>query len=122
MNLYYIKPWLLGLHLLGVILWVGGTIAASLVSKNDALRILKRMANPGMLLAYAFGLSMLIPSFREVYARAGWMHTKLLLLLVMSAFTGIMQARLKKDKNVGALGAATTATALVILLLATVRP
>jgi uncharacterized membrane protein len=137
-------------HILGVVLWIGGTLAASIaalgaltdheggeggegegskgadghlkVGLKAASRVNSVLANPGLALAWIGGLSMLIPNFTALYARAGWMHGKLTLALIASALTGILGARLKKavrgDKPIarGLLMGVATGAGLIALL------
>ena len=94
-------------HFLGLIFWIGGSVAAlsvaGYVAREDnqgalvaARKAMLYWATPGMLLAWIGGLTVLLPDFAEIYARAGWMHAKLTLLLVLSAVTGIASGRLRK--------------------------
>jgi putative membrane protein len=132
-------------HLLGAILWVGGTATAAVVAiaasreegaartatLNAARRAVLMIATPGLLLTWIAGLSFLVPNFTTLYARAGWMHGKLTILLVITALTGVFTGRLrkaatgKKEPSVG-LFAATVLVLLVgaavIVFLAELQP
>ncbi len=134
----------LATHLVGAILWIGGTLAAAWVAAfaaratppvADALagarRALRTFATPGMLLAWVGGLGMLIPSFTTLYARAGWMHTKLLLLVVASALHGVLSARIRKAADgskpataglLQGLALGLLACALGVVFLAVLKP
>lgn len=133
----------LAVHLLGVFLWLGGAVAAATVaafaadSGDDAValkgarRAFTWWATPGMLLAWAGGLTMLIPHFTELYARAGWMHGKLTLLLAATAVTGVLSGRIRKaakgDKPAKAgllngLGIGLVVMGLLILGLVVFKP
>lgn len=97
-------------HLVGAVLWVGGTVSALTVAalagrarkenRAPALHAARRVGllygGVGIVLAWVGGLTVLIPSFSEHYARAGWMHTKLTLLVVMAAVTGISSGVLRR--------------------------
>ncbi len=131
-------------HLVGVVLWVGGIVAAAIVGATvakegeagrSALAAARRAvlyaATPGMLLAWIAGLSFLIPHFTDLYARAGWMHTKLTLLLVLTGVTGVLTGRLRKAAAgikpassglFGGLGMTVLLSAAVIIFLATLQP
>ena len=98
------------LHLCGALMWIGGTAtiamaaigldASSQKAGASALRsAMRRLATPGMLLAFVGGLGILIPSFTTVYARAGWMHTKLLLVLVAAGLSGAISGFLRRAAN-----------------------
>lgn len=95
------------LHILGDILWVGGTLTAALVAAfapSDgrtavaaaARRAVLLVATPGMVLAWVAGLWMLLARWTDVYQSAGWMHAKLTLALVLSGITGFLTGRLRK--------------------------
>ncbi len=98
------------LHLFGALMWIGGTATVAMAAIGldassqkggaGALRAaMRRLATPGMLLAFVGGLGILIPSFTTVYARAGWMHAKLLLVLVAAGLTGVISGMLRKAAN-----------------------
>ena len=95
------------LHLAAAILWLGGLTSVSLAaalapdaSRAELAGILRkvalRVATPAMVVAFVFGLSVLIPHFREQYAHAGWRHAKLTLVLVASALSGAVTGRLRR--------------------------
>jgi len=89
------------LHLLGVVLWIGATAAALLVVPMvpDAARVVLAVGTPGLLLAWNGGLAQLLPNFTTLYAKAGWMHTKLTVALVASGLTGVAIGRLRRIAN-----------------------
>src|SRR5262245_32141456 len=95
------------LHLLGVILWIGGTLMAALIGSvlseggsREAFRAVHRsmlvLSSRGLILAWLGGLVMLAQGWSDYYARAGWMHGKLLLALVASGLTGVIHGRLRR--------------------------
>jgi protoporphyrinogen IX oxidase len=95
------------LHFIGIIFWLGGAVtvavaAAGLAGQAErshataARAAALRVATPGMVLAWVGGLGMLVPYWSAVYARAGWMHGKLTLVLVAAALTGVLTGRLKR--------------------------
>ena len=79
------------IHMVGMLFWVGSAVAIGVAAtvKSDAPRqsatALRKaslvVTAPAMVLSFVGGLGMLIPNFSAIYARAGWMHTKLTLLL-----------------------------------------
>lgn len=91
------------LHLAGAILWFGTSISVGLIAyrlgdprQADALRdVARKVATPGMILAWLGGLTMLALGWSG-YARAGWMHGKLLFVFIASGMTGVLSARLRK--------------------------
>jgi putative membrane protein len=100
----------LAAHFIGLALWMGGGVVAASVAglalseggegKETALRAARKAviywATPGMLIAWAGGLTVLIPDFGAIYASAGWMHAKLTLLVVLTAVTGVFTGRLRR--------------------------
>ena len=91
------------LHLVGAILWFGTTISVGLIAyrlgdprQADPLRdVARKLGTSGMVLAWLGGLTMLALGWSG-YARAGWMHGKLLLVFIASGLTGVLSARLRK--------------------------
>ena len=49
-----------------------------------------------MLLAFVGGFGMLIPNFTTLYAKAGWMHAKLTLVIILAGATGVLGGRLRR--------------------------
>ena len=83
-----------------------------------------------MLIAFAGGFGMLIPNFAELYAKQGWMHAKLALLLVLAGATGVLTGKLRRwadgqdvsPKAFGKLAWAVSVLAVLIITLAIFRP
>ena len=94
------------LHFLGVACWLGSALAVAMAAAAPAppqdgiaqvlRKVTLRVTTPAMLLAFAGGFGMLIPNFVEVYAKQGWMHTKLTLLVVLAGATGVLTGRLRR--------------------------
>lgn len=94
------------LHFLGLTFWVGTAVAVAAIAAApmavesgvaQALRkVTLRVTTPAMLAAFVGGFGMLIPSFAQIYAKQGWMHTKLTLLLVLAGVTGVLSGRLRR--------------------------
>jgi putative membrane protein len=94
------------LHFLGITFWIGSAVAVAIAASAptpgessiaQALRkVTLRVTTPAMLVAFAGGFGMLIPSFAEVYAKQGWMHIKLTLLLVLAGATGMLTGKLRR--------------------------
>ena len=93
-------------HVFGILLWVGGTataawVAAALVSDGEpkALSAVRKsllmLGAPGMLLAWAGGLAMLVPNWSQ-YSHAGWMHGKLTIGLVLAGLHGALVGRVRR--------------------------
>ncbi|MBW2464482.1 MAG: CopD family protein [Deltaproteobacteria bacterium] len=117
------------LHVLGIIMWIGGTAATALMVvlvADDARaataaagrKVMLMVATPGLLLAWAAGLTVLIPNFTSVYAKAGWMHGKLTIALIISGLTGVLVGKVKKAAAATDIGlGAVKGMALGVLLL-----
>lgn len=102
------------LHVFGVILWIGGCVSAAFTAAqlmgtsaatraeglSSVRRTLQVIATPGLLLAWLGGLTILV-NFWDIYARAGWMHGKLTLGIVLSAVHGILLARVRRAATGG---------------------
>jgi putative membrane protein len=98
------------IHVIGVLLWIGGAAMASWTAAELALappearrvgfgaarRALLVLATPGLLLAWIGGLVMLVEGWSAIYARAGWMHGKVTIGLVLAAVSGVMTSRIRK--------------------------
>ncbi|MCA9528697.1 MAG: CopD family protein [Myxococcales bacterium] len=132
------------LHMIGMALWVGGAVAVALSAARlppasaEAQRAAQGLrkasllvATPGMVLAFIGGLGMLIPNWTTLYAKAGWMHGKLALVVVLAALTGVLSGKLRKTASGSAevaprtfriLGWVMALIAVVIIALAVFRP
>ncbi len=95
------------LHLMAGVLWLGGLTSLALAavmgpesSESElagALRkVALRLSTPAMVVAFVFGLAMLVPHFSSHYAHAAWMHAKLTLVLIASGLSGAVTGRLRK--------------------------
>lgn len=97
------------LHFLGMAFWVGSAVGVAIGAATStqwespvaqALRkVTVRVTTPSMLVAFAGGFGMLIPNFSAIYARAGWMHTKLTLLVLLAGATGVLTGKLRRWAN-----------------------
>jgi len=98
------------IHVLGNILWLGGGALAAfalaaLATESEATRkaaagalrkVTLTLVTPGMLLSFAGGLTMLLDGWSTMYAKAPWMHTKLLVGLVAAGFSGVLSGKLRR--------------------------
>jgi putative membrane protein len=94
------------LHFLGMAFWVGSAVGVAIAAAAptqweggiaQALRrVTLRVTTPSMLVAFAGGFGMLIPDFTETYAKAGWMHAKLTLVILLAAATGVLTGKLRR--------------------------
>lgn len=128
------------LHFLGITFWIGTAVAVAIAASAptpresgiaQALRkVTLRVTTPAMLVAFAGGIGTLVPNFVEVYAKEGWMHAKLALLLVLAGATGVLTGKLRRwaegqevSANVfGKLAWAISILAILIITLAIFRP
>lgn len=109
--------WLRALHLIAVMSWMAGMLylprlfvyhtQAEIGSKQSETfkimerRLLKAIINPAMMAAWILGLLMLYANPGLIQGQ-GWMHVKLLFVLLMSAVHGIYAGDVKKfarDEN-----------------------
>jgi putative membrane protein len=132
------------LHILGVILWVGGGVAGATVAMTatsrgrelreaalgDVRRALLFVSAPGLVLAFAGALALLVPEW-SVYRSMGWVHAKLTLGLVLAAVSGVLSARVRRaatgerDAPAGlfaSLGGTLAVGALLAVVLVVLRP
>ena len=109
--------WFKALHIIALISWLAGLLylprlfvyhtAASRGSelsetfKTMENRLLRFIMNPAMILTWIFGLSMFMANI-DVFKTAGWMHVKLLCVVILTGFHMIL-ARHRRlfaaDKN-----------------------
>jgi len=121
--------WLKALHLVGAFLWLGTSIGVALVAAAAAgdqrapvaalaRRVALRVATPGLVLAFVGGLTMLALSW-DLYARAGWMHGKLLLVVIAAGLHGAVSGKLRKmagGAEVGGLAGLAYAYLAILVL------
>ena len=94
------------LHFLGVAFWIGSAVAVAIAAAapipwesgiaQSLRKVTLRVTTPSMLVAFAGGFGMLIPNFAEVYAKQGWMHSKLTLLHIHAGLTGVLTGKLRR--------------------------
>jgi len=97
-------------HILGIVVWLGGGAVTALImmllasqaaetraqAAVAARRLTLTMVTPGMLAAWGGGLVMLLTNWSTIYAKAPWMHTKLLIGLIAAGITGVLTGRLRR--------------------------
>jgi len=128
------------LHFLGITFWIGSAVAVAIAASaptpwesgiGQALRkVTLRVTTPAMLVAFAGGFGMLIPSFAEVYSKQGWMHIKLTLLLILAGATGVLTGKLRRwaegqevtPSTFGRLAWTISILGVLIVTLAAFRP
>ena len=96
--------WLKAFHIIAVIAWMAGMLylprlfvyhagvapgsEQSETFKVMERRLLKAIINPAMGVTWLLGLALVWLMGWETFKQSGWLHTKLLLVLVMSALHG----------------------------------
>ncbi len=138
--------WLRALHIISVMAWMAGMLylprlfvyhaEAEIGSdKSETFKIMERrllkiIINPAMITAWVFGLLMLYSNW-AVYKGAPWMHTKLLLVLLMSGVHGVLAKNVKvfaRDENKKTsryfriLNEVPTILMIAIIILAVIEP
>jgi putative membrane protein len=104
-------PWIKALHIIAVIAWMSGLLylprlyvyhcetqpgsAESERFKVMERRLLKQIVTPAMIAVWLLGL-LLAATPGVVSWSAGWWHTKLLLVILLSGFTGAL-SRWRRD-------------------------
>jgi len=109
--------WLIALHLIFMVTWFAGLFYLPRLyvyhaMSEDAIsierfKVMERklfygIMTPGAILTLVFGIWMLVDYAWAAYGRMGWLHTKLLLLLLMVAYhiwCGKLMLDFKHDRN-----------------------
>ncbi len=141
MLLAYIKAF----HVIAVIAWMAGVLylprlfvyhteAAAGSAQSETFKIMERrllwaITTPAMIASWIFGL---ILAFSVVnWSAAGWFHAKLVLVLILSGFTGLLvkwTADFANDRNSKSqrffriVNEVPTLLMIAIVILAVVRP
>ncbi|HEY5278182.1 MAG TPA: protoporphyrinogen oxidase HemJ [Pseudolabrys sp.] len=110
--------WLKALHIIAVISWMAGLLylprlfvyhaavtpgsEQSETFKVMERRLLRFIMMPAMIATWLFGLAMIWAMGLDAFKAAGWLHAKLVLVLVLSALHGLMrrwQVDFARDRN-----------------------
>jgi putative membrane protein len=138
-------PWIKALHIIAVIAWMAGmlylprlfvyhTDAAPGSDKAETFKVMERrllrlIMTPAMIAAWVFGLVLLWGSGGLI--AVGWMHAKLLLVVVLSGLHGWLAGQVKvfaRDANKRPakfwrmMNEAPTVLMVAIVILAVVKP
>jgi len=141
MFLLYIKAF----HIISVIAWMAGVlylprlfvyhIEAEMDSKQSETfkimerRLLKAIITPAMIASWVFGLILALEVVDWAYA--GWFHAKLVLVVAMSGFTGLLSKwtrEFAQDRNTHSqrfyriANEVPTLLMIAIVILAVVKP
>ena len=139
-----IDPWVKVVHVLAIISWMAGQLylprlmvyhvdapkgsAQSETFKVMERRLLKAIINPAMIVTWLTGLWM---AWNVFAFRGGWLHAKLLLVLIMSGFHGVLVRRVREfaeDRNTHSskyyriINEAPTVLMIGIVILVIVKP
>jgi len=107
--------WLLALHILGITLWAGGLLAATLVlaqsaatesaarttAAQPARKLMRLLADPGAGLAILAGVWMLLSDASGYFAQR-WFQTKLVVVIGLVALHGVVAVLAKRASAGGA--------------------
>lgn len=112
LSLHY--EWLRALHIIAVISWMAGMLylprlfvyhaeSEARSDKSETFkvmerRLLKYIMNPAMGVAWILGLSMLYANPAMLEGQ-GWLHAKLLFVVLMSAVHGVLSGHVRKFSN-----------------------
>lgn len=141
-----VYEWVKALHVVFVIFWMAGLfilprffvyhLEAQPGSAEDAAwkererRLLRIVLTPAMIAAWVFGLLMVFTR-PEMLSGQGWLHAKLLLVVLLSGFHGYLAAQVRKFADGGGLRVNRTwrllnevpgAAILAIVILVIVKP
>jgi putative membrane protein len=108
------QPWILGLHIIAVISWMAGMLylprlfvyhagtmpgsEASEIFKVMERRLLKAIINPAMGATWVLGI-LLLWAGDWSYFQHGWMHAKLLCVLLLSGLHGVMTGHVRRFRE-----------------------
>ncbi len=138
--------WLKSFHLIAVMSWIAGLLylprlyvyhvsASKGEELSETLKIMERkllryIMNPAMILSWIFGLLMLYAN-PALLSAGGWMHAKLLLVVLMSAchmLFAMWRKEFERDENTRTekfyrlWNEAPTLLMIIIIILAVVEP
>ena len=139
--------WLLAFHIIAVISWMAGMLylprlfvyhcEADVGSRQSETfkvmewRLLKFIINPAMILTWLLGLSLIWLMGFEAFRHAGWLHAKIVLVLLMSGVHGVLtkyvrefgaDRRRKSQKYFRILNEIPTVLMILIVILVVVKP
>ena len=138
--------WLKALHLIAVISWMAGMLylprlyvyhadAPKGGELSETLKIMERrllryIMNPAMIVTWLLGLTMIVAN-SALMSGSGWIHAKLLLVVIMSALHmafAVWRKQFERDENVKSakffriMNEAPTLLMIIIVILAVVKP
>jgi len=142
-----VYEWIKALHIIAVISWMAGMLylprlfvyhcEADVGSRQSETfkvmewRLLKFIINPAMILTWLLGLSLIWLMGFEAFRHAGWLHAKIVLVLLMSGVHGVLtkyvrefgaDRRRKSQKYFRILNEIPTVLMILIVILVVVKP
>jgi len=132
------------MHILGVVLWLGGGIAGALVASTaaargkelreavlgDVRRALLFVSAPGLVLAFVGAAALVVPGW-DAFRSMGWVHAKIAIAILLAGASGMLSARVRKaasgerDAPAGlfaAVGGMLAMGTLLAIVLVVLRP
>ncbi len=101
--------WLKALHVISIIVWMSGMLSLPKIylqhqralqsGKANAewfaaeTHLLRWLTNPGIIFTWIFGITLMMTTDQ---AAAGWLHSKLIFVLILSGIHGLLAAWRKK--------------------------
>jgi hypothetical protein len=114
--------WLRFGHMGGWMLWVAGLIGMAVaLQAGSRSKVAGRLADAGATLALATGI---YTAVTQGMFKQGWLHVKLLLVVVLIVLHGILRARTGRNVTAGAGGllTGTVIVAVLVVAAAVLRP
>ncbi|MBV9561474.1 MAG: CopD family protein [Bradyrhizobium sp.] len=105
-------------HIVSMVLWLGGMLAAALALLRDdreTLRLFKRwdqgVTTPAMFSTWVLGAALAV---QGGWFGAGWLSVKLAIVVVISAVHGIISGRLRSSADAGRKAAPDRAAGITL--------
>ncbi len=138
--------WIKALHIIAMVAWMSALLylprlfvyhsmtedeAGKQRFKTMERKLYYYIATPAMLLTIIFGLWLLIPAWEIAYKSAGWMHAKLLFVVLLIGFHHMCKAHMKRfakdankksDKYFRWFNEVPTVLLILIVIMAVVKP
>jgi putative membrane protein len=136
--------WLKALHIIAVVAWFAGMFylprlfVYHIEATSDEVKktlevmetkLLRVIMNPAMIATYVLGTSLLVSN--SAFLKNGWMHAKLLLVLILGGYHGFLSATRKKlaagtckytSKQMRLINEIPTLLLVAVVILVVVKP
>ena len=141
---YY--DWFKAIHIVAMVAWMAGLFYLprlyvyhvkakkgsdlSLTLKVMESRLLRIIMNPAMIVTWVLGINLFIANM-EIFVSSGWIHAKILLVVILSAFHMALakyrkdfaaDENMKSEKFFRVMNEVPTILLIVIVILAVVKP